>query len=88
MTDKEPGCRSTQLPLTHLAKTLTCCDHSLTQTPTLTLTPTVSVTNPDLTMTLIHDLDHISIIPIITIGPSLTLIPVMIQILIWSPRHD
>lgn len=29
--DKEAGCGSTQLPLTSLAKTLTCGDHNLTQ---------------------------------------------------------
>lgn len=42
--DKELGCRSTQVPLTHLAKMLTCCDYHLTLTPTLTLNPTMTIT--------------------------------------------
>ena len=42
--EKEPGCRSTQVPLTHPAKTLLCCDHNLTQTPTLlTLAMTITL---------------------------------------------
>lgn len=40
--DKELDCRSTQLPVTHRAKTLTHCDYNLTQTPILTLTSTMT----------------------------------------------
>ena len=42
--EREPRCGSTQLPLTHLAKILFCCDHNLTQTTTLlTLAMTITL---------------------------------------------
>lgn len=42
--NKEPSCRSPQLSVTHLAKILACYDHTLTQTPNLILTPSISIT--------------------------------------------
>lgn len=42
--NKETSCRFPQLSLTHLAKILACYDHTLTQTPNLLLTLTISIT--------------------------------------------
>lgn len=42
--NKEPSCRSPQLSWTPLARILACCDHTLTPTPNLTLTPTICIT--------------------------------------------
>lgn len=59
--DKEPSCRSTQRPLTYLAKILTCYDHTDPDTNADLYSNHKHNSNPDLTMTLIltHDLDYI-----------------------------